>query len=175
MRLFIIFITSMLSITSGFSQQTKKEQSKEPKAEWRVNREYDKDGNLIAYDSVYVKSYSHTKLLNQTDLDSLFQKQADFFKNFKMPEMNLSDLDSIRLDMNRFFRGFEMPDFDQLHLSPPDSLRQQHPFFKQFIPEHFDMQKEMELMKQEFDKMRQAFEKNQQQQSSSKQYKEKSL
>jgi hypothetical protein len=57
-----------------------------PKTDIRVNKEYDKNGNLIKYDSTYSYFYSNTKT-NVGKRDSIFENfknhfnQNNFFSN----------------------------------------------------------------------------------------------
>ncbi|MFB9053953.1 hypothetical protein ACFFVB_12775 [Formosa undariae] len=56
----------------------------QPKGSWNVNKEFDADGNLIRYDSIYSWS-SHDKLdnLSEVDRDSLLHHfKSRFFTNF---------------------------------------------------------------------------------------------
>ena len=57
---------------------------KPPKGSWKVDKEFDEDGNLIKYDSIY--SWSSTKNfdnLSSVNRDSLVQSfKSRFFKNY---------------------------------------------------------------------------------------------
>jgi hypothetical protein len=67
-----------LGSCNGQSVKEKKETADKnlPKTDIKVNKEYDKDGNLIRYDSTY--SYFYSNILNDTILgDSIFSN----FKN----------------------------------------------------------------------------------------------
>lgn len=62
----------------------------QPKGSWKVDKEFDDDGNLIRYDSIYSWS-SNGKLdnLSTVDKDSLLQSfKLRFFKNFSDFENN---------------------------------------------------------------------------------------
>ena len=56
----------------------------EPKGTWKVDKEFDENGNLIRYDSIYSWSSSNQfKNLSDTDRDSLIQSfKSKFFTNF---------------------------------------------------------------------------------------------
>src|SRR5690606_29335544 len=56
-----------------------------PQGEWKVNREYDENGNLIRYDSIYSwSSTEHLDDLGPFDRDSLLQGfRSRFSKNFR--------------------------------------------------------------------------------------------
>lgn len=89
-----------------------KEQIKEtPKGSWKVNREFDEDGNLIRYDSIY--SWS-----SNTDLGELATMDKD------------SILKSIQ---SRFYRSFS--DFDNEGF--PDFFAKDSLFNKQFFTDDF--------------------------------------
>jgi len=128
------------------SKQTDKKENKilkdsiEPKVDYKVNKEYDENGNLIKYDSVYTYYYSNIDK-NAMINDSVFKK---FNKHFE--EMNLLNKDPFLKDFfdkenfveddffsEDFFRG----NFDQnqefIHkiLSKMDSIKNQF-FIKQF-------------------------------------------
>lgn len=66
----------------------KKEEDKttvnEPQGAWKVDKEFDENGNLIRYDSVYSWSSNNTyNNLSSSDRDSLIQSfKSNFFKSF---------------------------------------------------------------------------------------------
>ncbi len=87
MKNIILTILSVLSLTSCIGQAEQKttehtENSKnkiEPKIDYKVNKEYDENGNLIKYDSIYTYYYSNVDknaMLN----DSIFKKFDEHFK-----------------------------------------------------------------------------------------------
>ena len=131
-----IACTLILSICDGQNETKKSKPLKpnEPKTSIRVNKEYDKQGNLIRYDSVAVYSYSRCvpagmagkdsfmeSFFNRSD--SLFKTRPpqfdDFFKNefFKGEFFNFSQIDSImnRLDSlhNSFLQNHFKSEFRQ--------------------------------------------------------------
>ena len=76
--LIVLAFILILSSCNGQSVKEKKETADKnlPKTDIKVNKEYDKDGNLISYDSTY--SYFYSNILNDTILgDSIFSN----FKN----------------------------------------------------------------------------------------------
>lgn len=76
--LIVLAFILILSSCNGQSVKEKKETADKnlPKTDIKVNKEYDKDGNLIRYDSTY--SYFYSNILNDTILgDSIFSN----FKN----------------------------------------------------------------------------------------------
>lgn len=93
----LLFMVSLLSVgCKGQVNDTKKvekEKNKtniveEPKGSWKVDKEFDKNGNLIRYDSVY--SWSSNNNLNKLSLldkDSLMQSfKSRFFSNYSVFE-----------------------------------------------------------------------------------------
>lgn len=64
-------------------KESDKKNTTEPKETWKVDKEFDENGNLIRYDSVYSWS-SHSALndLSSLDRDSLMQTlKSSFFTN----------------------------------------------------------------------------------------------
>ena len=94
MKKYILFITvALLSVScSGQNNKAKKESTKEkqetiveqPKGDWKVNKEFDENRNLIRYDSIYSWS-SDNKFddLSLIDKDSLLKSfKSKFFSGF---------------------------------------------------------------------------------------------
>lgn len=89
----LVVVLGLLSVScNGQNNETKKPATKqsdeklveEPKGSWKVDREFDKNGNLIRYDSIYSWS-SHNKFdhLTSSERDSLMQSfKSRFFRNF---------------------------------------------------------------------------------------------
>jgi hypothetical protein len=71
----------MLLVTTGcvvFSQ--KKPDSKKPDEQIKVNKEYDEKGNLIGYDSTYVRSWSSDSTQEIGDIDAIRKEMENFMK-----------------------------------------------------------------------------------------------
>ncbi|RLD59514.1 MAG: hypothetical protein DRJ01_11210 [Bacteroidetes bacterium] len=83
-RKWILFIavTLILSSCNGQEKQIKNDKlsgfKNEPKEDIRVNKEYDKDGNLIRYDSTYTYFYSNIENDSITE-DSIFNNFKKLF------------------------------------------------------------------------------------------------
>ncbi|GAB7088238.1 hypothetical protein [Marinifilum fragile] len=113
----ILFLTGILLLTfTSFGQNT--ESKNLPKKDIKVNKEYDKDGNLIRYDSTYVYFWS-------SDSTHQFQNDSAFLNRMDMSRMHKR----MQEQLSRFFG--------------PDSLRQKnnrHPFFSDdfFNDDFFD-------------------------------------
>jgi hypothetical protein len=94
--LIVLAFILILSSCNGQSQKEKKVTADKnvPKTDIKVNKEYDKDGNLIRYDSTYSSFYSN--IINDTILgDSIFN-------NFKS-QFNQSYFFSQKPYFNDFF------------------------------------------------------------------------
>ncbi|WP_347924712.1 hypothetical protein [Pontimicrobium sp. SW4] len=94
MKKYILIITvALLSLScNGQSNKGKKDNTKEkqesiaeqPKGSWKVDKEFDENGNLIRYDSIYSWS-SNNKFndLSSFDKDSLLKSfESKFFRGF---------------------------------------------------------------------------------------------
>jgi len=92
-KFILLFMVGLLSVScKGQENETKKvekEENKtniveEPKGTWKVDKEFDENGNLIRYDSIYSWS-SNDKFdnLSLSDKDSLMQSfKSRFFSNY---------------------------------------------------------------------------------------------
>ena len=119
-RYILLFMIGLLSIScSGQKKESKENKSniaEDPKGAWKVDKEYDDNGNLIRYDSIYSWS-SNSKLndLSNADRDSLLQSfKSRFFTNFS---------------------GFESKGFRDVFSK--DSLFSKHYFNKDFFESDF--------------------------------------
>lgn len=113
-------ISALLTLSCNSQEKKAKEDAQEgtkahsteaPKGSWKVNREFDEDGNLIRYDSIY--SWS-----SGTDLNELAAMDRD------------SILKSMRSRFYRNFSGFDHEGFSDIF--GEDSL-----FTKQFFNDDF--------------------------------------
>ena len=115
--LYFCFITGLLA------QNTDKKQN-QPQENSKVTREYDEQGNLIKFDSVYSYSWSGDstmiKHFSPEDMTKMFGGAFDFFNDSTIH--------------NHSFFG----DFDQLFADPfgPFDDKQDSIFFKQFRGDH---------------------------------------
>ena len=89
----LLALTFFLSVScNGQKNGTNKAETKEsekqiieaPKGSWKVDKEYDQNGNLIRYDSIYSwSSNSESFNLSSIDRDSVMQAfKSKFFTNF---------------------------------------------------------------------------------------------
>ncbi|MBU2930161.1 hypothetical protein [Winogradskyella psychrotolerans] len=115
---------------------------KEPEGNWTVNKEFDEQGNLIRYDSIYSwSSHDMYNDLSESDKDSVMQSfKSRFFTNFS---------------------GFENQGFDAIFLQ--DSLFSNHFFNDDFFDSNFgnDVMKIDQLRQQMMDRQRKFLEKYQ--------------
>lgn len=96
----------------------------EPKVEIKVNREYDDDGHLVRYDSVYHAFYSNLDL-GSLKHDSIFKHFNDFFSK----EPSLFD--------QSFFKDFLEHDL----YAPIDFYK--HDFFRRDYDRHREMMRRL--------------------------------
>lgn len=131
----LLFMVGLLSVScSGQKDETKNTETKEsegklveqPKGSWKVDKEFDENGNLISYDSIY--SWSSTNKFNDLSLserDSLMQSfKSRFFTNFsEFENQGFEDVFSHdSLFSKRFFNddffgsefGTDFMDFDKI-------------------------------------------------------------
>ncbi|CAM1334878.1 hypothetical protein [Tenacibaculum aestuariivivum] len=128
-RYILLFIISMLSIVCN--AQHKKNQSentiiKQPKGSWKVNREFDKNGNLVRYDSVYswssINRFDEFSLLERDSLiqalkNRFFTVFSDFKKRGFEDVFSQDSLFSKHFFNDSFFRsnfGKEFIDIDKI-------------------------------------------------------------
>lgn len=92
-KTFLIFMIGLLSVScngqkneenKGETIPKQEEITKNPKGNWKVNKEFDENGNLIRYDSIYTySSNGKFKDLSSIDKDSLLNSfESGFYKNF---------------------------------------------------------------------------------------------
>jgi hypothetical protein len=151
-RTIILILTISLTLSSCIGQTKKSEkQSKEnlPKTSIKVNKEYDKNGNIIKYDSTYSSYYSNIKdnsnlkdsvmeeFKNHFNQSYFFSNQP-FFRNFFFQD-SLLMYDFYKRDFfyNRFrnnmermdslFRGMDLMKNDFFNKQvKPDNNKQNH-------------------------------------------------
>lgn len=72
----------MLLLVAVMAQAQQKEKSTQPNEQSKVTREYDESGNLIRFDSTYVKSWSSDSSMTMSpkDIEQLQKQMEDMFK-----------------------------------------------------------------------------------------------
>ncbi|MDX1545283.1 MAG: hypothetical protein R3214_15220 [Christiangramia sp.] len=123
--------------------KTETDKSAIPKGSWKVDKEFDENGNLISYDSTYVYSYSTVEgdSINNEDVDEIFKNFRRFFHNQQMSGhsglMNSFLNDSLYGDPNffedDFFSNRMMSRHFQEQIRQMDSMRNE--FLKQHYPQ----------------------------------------
>ena len=122
-------------------------QKNTPDEQTIVNKEYDEDGNLIAFDSTYIHKWSDTTFnfhgndFFAGNFEDLENYMKEFMDNFEVP----NHFSFPQFDNEEFFKHFEhsFPDSVFMHdfNFEPDSMLLQHNFA---IPDLKDLQKQME-------------------------------
>lgn len=98
-KVMLILILSFFGIASCNSQTTRSEKKvtseSNPQAEYRVDKKYDENGNLIEFDSVCTSFYSNIKG-DTLGLDSIMKDFEIYFNHHFSPVTsdNIFDLDS---------------------------------------------------------------------------------
>lgn len=112
-----------------------------PDASWKVNREYDENGNLISYDSTYVYSYSNVEgdTLFDRNMEEMILKFHRYLENQGMREPSFFFNDSLNNPDNffhdQFFSHRYLGDSDLLlQMRQMDSLHQE--FLKKYFPQY---------------------------------------
>jgi len=134
----------------GWAQAQKKADNLLPNEDSKVTREYDEQGNLIRFDSTFVKSWSLDTTLNSMDWESIREQMNAFFGD----DSDAFFSDSIFLGGNPFgdlherfrdqepgifFDPFNFFDNDSMMLIVPDSMVFQTEFghLRQEMMRHF--------------------------------------
>jgi len=127
MKIQILFCTTLLVALNSCQGQEKKkgELTKEgdqkeiaqPKGSWKVDREFDENGNLIRYDSIFTWSADSSDNLAGLDKDSLLSNfESKFYSHFsQFKNQGFGDLfEPDSLFSKRFFNdGFFESDFGE--------------------------------------------------------------
>jgi hypothetical protein len=146
--IFLVFISSLF--VNAYAQE-----DEHPKAKWHVNKSYDEDGNLIAYDSVYVWSSHNMKHFDKMmNWDSLWVEKRKHFENFSFPEFDFSEMEELHESMQNLLNDFELPDF---HFGEENKESDQKNYYKEEIDKVFkELKKEMDSLKEDFKKRNEA-------------------
>lgn len=117
MRQIIIALLLLGGTTACNAQNEKSRQAElkteenQPQSSWKVNKKYDDKGNLIAYDSTYVWSYSSKDGKTQNvNADSVLMEFRNRF-SMDFPSFFNSDFDRLRMDDSTFYNNFSAPDY----------------------------------------------------------------
>jgi len=77
MKRFVFLVILFLAFVVVQAQSQKS--TAQPNEQSKVTREYDDNGNLIRFDSTYVKSWSSDSTLNRADIDQLQKQMEEMF------------------------------------------------------------------------------------------------
>ncbi|QRM87878.1 hypothetical protein FG167_01120 [Lacinutrix sp. WUR7] len=129
----LLFMVGLLSVScSGQNQETEKKEEKlveQPKGSWKVDKEFDENGNLIRYDSIYSWSSSNKfDNLSLSERDSLTESfKSKFFRNFS--EFENQGFESVFSPDSLFSKRFFNDDFFESDFGSDfmdiDKIRQQ--------------------------------------------------
>jgi len=170
----LLSLCVLLISTSVFSQDTI--QKNLPKKNIDVNREYDKDGNLIRYDSTYVYSWSSDSTYHFMP-DSVFLKFSDIHEMRKEMQERMRHFFKRDTSVNKSFhhpffsddffdKDFFDPQFNRRNFFNQDSSRREffknleeimegHHFFRQ--EQNKEMHKNLDSLHNEFMKERKEY------------------
>lgn len=156
-KIIVLLLINMWHINM-FSQENGKETV--PKGKWRVSKEYDDQGNMISYDSVYVWSSGNMRDFEFFKNDSLAHHFKGFIRDFEMPKFNFREGDSLEMGVSDFFRGFEFPEMN-FRWFENDSIHPQEHMRRFFGNEEIDFEKEIEELKKQIEEMQNNFDEKQ--------------
>lgn len=152
-RLLILLLIGMITSCIGQEkkEEVKEEQAETPQGQWKVHREYDQDGNLIRYDSIYSWSYSAQNGESLTiNLDSIMDEFRGYFNEetpykWKKDFSYFPDADSLFMKDfftdDYFFRNWqEHQDEIEKMIKKMDSSR--NAFLRKYHPGLIDSGKE---------------------------------
>lgn len=153
-----VLMTVVLGLScSGQSKEAKKAESKEkaimeqPKGTWKVNREFDEDGNLVRYDSIYSWSSSHnfdnfSNLEKDSALEAFKSKFFSSFSDFENQGFeNIFSKDSIfskRFFNEGFFESNFGKDFMDIDHLRKQMIERQKEFLEKYQSEFAKPEKE---------------------------------
>lgn len=156
MRTNILVLMLMLLGVTGCNAQEKEKtaaadkneklQAEIPKGNWKVNKEFDENGNLISYDSTYVYSYStiNGDTISNAQMDEVFRSFDSFFKSehrmgpsaFMGSFLNDSLHGSQNFFEDDFFSNRMLSEHFQQQIRMMDSIRNQ--FLRQNYPGYYE-------------------------------------
>ncbi|PKQ66092.1 hypothetical protein BZG01_12075 [Labilibaculum manganireducens] len=141
---YVFFVLILLFSLSGFPQNNNKKTK--PNEDIKVNKEFDKDGNLIRYDSTYVYTWSSDSC-QQITPDSAFHNFSDIHEmRKKMQEQLEHFLNQDSSGNNQFHHPFFNEDFFNDDFFDPQSFN--NDFFSR-DSSHNDILQKMEKIMEE--------------------------
>ena len=94
MKIRIVYFIFFLITLQGFIYSQEKNEKKRPDEKIQVTKEFDKDGNLIQYDSIYSYSTFNSQM-SKKDMDSIFKKKFPLSKSLLF-DTTPADFDELR-------------------------------------------------------------------------------
>ncbi|WP_373058594.1 hypothetical protein [Zunongwangia sp. H14] len=120
---------------------TKKEEPKAvPQGNWKVNKEFDENGNLISYDSTYVYSYSTVDgdTIANGNMDPMLQHFQQMFGSRGMDEHSALFESFMNDSLNRTQDFFNNDFFsDEMSRNFQQQVKQMDSLHQQFLKEHY--------------------------------------
>lgn len=126
-----------------------------PKGSWKVNREFDENGNLISYDSTYVYSNVEGDTISNPNMNEMVKNFRQFFERNGMKDQS-AFFDSFMNDslsgnqdffQNDFFRNQMMAHDFQDQIRKMDSVQRE--FLKQNYPQMFQNDRQKIIPREE--------------------------
>ncbi|WP_179317870.1 hypothetical protein [Winogradskyella undariae] len=124
---------------SEMNKVSKNDLQTQPKGNWKVDKSFDEEGNLIRYDSIYSwSSNKDLKMMSDTEKDSLLKSiKSKFFNNFSQFEtQNFEDIFASDSILNKHFFesdfGNDFMDIDNLR---EHFLEKQKAFLEKYQPD----------------------------------------
>lgn len=120
-KFLVLLVAALLTISCNSQENKNKEESDKkdevvidsPKGSWKVNKEFDEEGNLIRYDSIY--SWSSGDDLDELailDRDSTLKSmQSRFFRNFSQFDFDREGFGDLFAEDSLFTKRFFNDDF----------------------------------------------------------------
>lgn len=133
-RLLLLFVLILLTLP-GFAQkntESNSESNNQPNVDIKVNREFDKDGNVIRYDSTYSWSWTSggeqffpTELFNDSLHSFFFNQNKDFFGE--------TYFDPFGFSTDTIFNNFSSPEIKAMHRQMMEMLENQQKMIEEMF------------------------------------------
>ncbi|WP_163717291.1 hypothetical protein [Mangrovibacterium lignilyticum] len=182
-------VSLLILLLAGLMVQAQTEKkTTQPDEQSKVTREYDESGNLIRFDSTYVKSWSSDSTMNQADLEQLQKQMEEMFKGSFGDDSDSFFGDPFPGSAKEFFKQFDQqyddstkampgfqnsfPDLEELHQQmmqhfgqffQSDSIQIRSDSVPDFKFDFFGDPKEFEKIQKEFEQHFEQFRKPQNQ------------
>jgi len=81
MKRTVLFMVMLLPVSLLFAQKQSPSGHKNPDEQIKVKKQYDEQGNLIGYDSTYIRSWSSDTTMTSIDPDDMRREMEHFFRD----------------------------------------------------------------------------------------------